>query len=67
MDDSKTLKNIENKLSALIALTALTLPPSAKELRLEVLLKSAGLEVAEIAKVLSKNEGAVRKVLQRAK
>lgn len=66
MDDLKTLKNIENKLSALIALTVLSLPES-KGSKLEMLLKNAGLEINEIAKVLSKNEGAVRKMIQRTK
>ncbi len=67
MDDSKTLKNIDTKLSALLALTALSLTGEGGEAKLEVALKNAGLEVAEIAKALGKNEGAVRKVIQRAK
>ena len=67
MDDSKTLKGIENKLSALLALTALSLTGGAGEAKLEVILRSAGLDVPEIAKILGKNEGAVRKVIQRAK
>jgi len=67
MDDSKTLKGIENKLSALIALMALSLSGKGKETKLEVLLKEAGLEVSEIAKVLGKKEQAVRKMIARAK
>jgi DNA-directed RNA polymerase specialized sigma24 family protein len=67
MDDSKTLKGIENKLSALIALMALSLSGKGKETKLEVLLKEAGLEVSEIAKVLGKKEQAVRKMIMRAR
>jgi hypothetical protein len=67
MDDSKTLKGIENKLSALLALTALFISGKGKDIKLEVLLKGAGLDVAEIAKVLGKNEQAVRKMITRSK
>ncbi len=67
MDDSKTLKGIESKLSALLALTALSLSGKGKEAKLDVLLKGAGLEVSEIAKVLGKKEQAVRKMIARAK
>ncbi|MFA6999622.1 MAG: hypothetical protein WC241_00725 [Candidatus Paceibacterota bacterium] len=67
MDDSKTLKNIENKLSALLALTALSLLGNKEEVKLEVLLKKVGLEVPEISLILDKNEGAIRKTIQRAK
>jgi DNA-directed RNA polymerase specialized sigma24 family protein len=65
MSDSETLKRIENKMSALLALTALSLPGGEKNIKLEVLLKDAGLEIAEIAKVLGKNEQAVRKMIIR--
>ena len=65
--DETNIKAIENKLSALIALTALSLTGGAQETKLEIVLKNAGLEVAEIAKVLGKKEDAVRKTLQRAK
>ncbi len=67
MDDSKTLKGIENKLSALLALTALHFSNKKNDTKLEVLLKEAGLEVNEIAKVLGKNEQAVRKMIMRSK
>ena len=67
MDDSKTLKGIENKLSALLALTALSVAGKGKDVKLEVLLRDAGLEVAEIAKILGKNEPAVRKMIMRSK
>ncbi|MFH0829517.1 MAG: hypothetical protein V1907_05105 [Candidatus Kerfeldbacteria bacterium] len=67
MDDSKTLKGIENKLSALLALTAFAVSGKEKGVKLEVLLKEAGLEVAEIAKVLGKKEQAVRKMITRSK
>lgn len=66
MDDSKTLKGIENKLSALLALTALSVSGNGKDVKLEVVLKGAGLEVSEIAKVLGKNEQAVRKMIMRS-
>lgn len=67
MDDSKTLKNIEHKLSALLALTALAVTGKGTDVKIEVLLKGAGLEVAEIAKVLGKKEQAVRKMIMRNK
>lgn len=67
MNDSNILKGIENKLSALLALTALSLSGGAKGAKLEVFLKESGLEVSEIARILVKNEAAVRKVIQRAK
>jgi hypothetical protein len=70
MDDSKTLKSIDQKLSALIALAAISSFSNNKEkseVRLEVLLSSAGLETTEIARVLGKSLPAVQKALQRAK
>ena len=67
MDASMTLKGIENKLSALLALTVLGLSGKQGDVKLEVLLKSAGLEVAEIARILGKNEHAVRKMIVRNK
>jgi hypothetical protein len=67
MDDSKTLKGIENKLSALLALTALSITGKVEGAKLEILLKNAGLEVVEIAKILGKNEQAVRKMITRNK
>lgn len=67
MDDSKTLKSIDNKLSALLALTALSISGKGSDVKLEVLLKRAGLEVSEIAAVLGKKEQAVRKMILRAK
>jgi len=67
MDDSKTLKAIERQLSALLALTALSVSGKGKDVKLEVLLKEVGLEVSEIARVLGKKEQAVRKMILRAK
>lgn len=67
MSDSKTLSSIEKKLSALLALTALSVSDNGKGVKLEVLLKRAGLETAEIAKILGKKEQAVRKMIMRAK
>lgn len=67
MQDSRTLKNIETKLAGLLALTALSLSGEAKDAKLEVILKKVGMEVADIADVLGKNESAIRKTLQRAK
>ena len=70
MDDSQTLKNIEKRLSALIALTALSSFGTAEErskIKPEIVLSNAGLENAEIAKILGKNLAAVQKTIQRAK
>lgn len=70
MDDSTTLKNIENRLSALISLTALSTFGTAderREAKLEVILAQSGLANADIAKILGKNLAAVQKSLQRAK
>ena len=67
MSDSETLKHIDNKLSALLALMVLSVSGKGRDVKLEVLLKGVGLEVAEIAKVLGKNEQAVRKMIMRAK
>lgn len=66
MDDSKTLKNIEKRLSAVIALLALSLPKTDENTKVEVLLKKVGLEISEIALMLGKNEPAVRKAIERA-
>ncbi len=70
MDDSTTLKNIENRLSALIALISLsTFGTQAErdEAKPELILSRAGLPNAEIARLLGKNLPAVHKMLQRAK
>jgi hypothetical protein len=67
MDDSKTLKSIDGKLTALLAVTAPPLSGKKDEVKVEVLLKNAGLSVAEIAKVLGKKEQAVQKMIMRAK
>lgn len=69
MDDSTTLKNIENRLSGLIALMALSTfgdPKERQEAKPELILSRAGLSNAEIAKLLGRNLSAVQKVLQRA-
>ena len=69
MDDDKLLKSIDTKLSALIALTALSMMGSEERSRTkpEVVLSGAGLENSEIAKVLGKNLATIQKSLQRAK
>ena len=70
IDDSKTLKNIENKLSALIALTAISVFESSsdkKNIKPEIVLHNAGLEKKDIANILGKNLGAVIKTIQRTK
>lgn len=70
IDDSKTLKNIENKISALLALTALSVLGNSsdkKDIKPEVILHNAGLEKKDIAKILGKNLGAVIKTIQRTK
>lgn len=70
MDDSQTLKNIEKKLSALIALTAFSTFGTTEErskIKPEIILSNAGLESSEIARILGKNLAAVQKTIQRAK
>lgn len=70
MDDSQTLKNIEKKLSGLIALTAISTFGTVEEkskIKAEIILSNAGLENSEIAKILGKNLAAVQKTIQRAK
>jgi DNA-directed RNA polymerase specialized sigma24 family protein len=69
MDDTKLLISIDAKLSALIALSALSLLGTEERSRVkpEAVLSNAGLDTSEIAKVLGKNLSAVRKSLQRAK
>jgi len=69
MDDN-LLKNIENRLSAVIALLSFqtfSSPEEKEKLRPEVLLASAGLSNVEIAKILGKKLSAVQKTLQRSK
>lgn len=70
MDDSQTLRNIEKKLSALIALTVLSAFESVGErskMKPEIVLSNSGLENSEIAKILDKNLATVQKTIQRAK
>ena len=70
MDDSQTLKNIEKKLSALVALTAISMFETTEEkskIKPEVVLSNAGLENSEIAKILGKKLTAVQKTIQRSK
>lgn len=70
MDDSQILKSIDKKLSALIALTTLSILGTAEErskIKPEILLSNAGLENAEVAKILGKTLAAVQKTIQRAK
>ena len=68
--DNPVLISIDKKLSALLALMALsTLATDAERVatKPEVMLYKSGLSAEEIAKVLGKKEGAVRKAIQRAK
>jgi hypothetical protein len=69
MDDSKSLKNIDKKLSALIALNSLLVfgREDDDSQKPEVVLARAGLETSEIARLLGKALPAVQKTLQRAK
>jgi hypothetical protein len=67
MDDSKILKSIDKKLSALIAINSILAFGKGEETKPEVVLSNAGMETAEIAKVLGKALPAVQKTLQRAK
>ncbi len=66
----KSLDGIEKRLSALLALTALSGLGTSNEkakAKLEVLLYKAGLNSTEIARVLGKKADAVKKTIQRAK
>jgi hypothetical protein len=72
MNDAEILKNIDQKLLALIALLVDQrerggAPMDKGSVKTELLLKEAGLSVNEIAKVLNKNVAAVHKAVQRAK
>ena len=67
MNDQQILERIDRKLSALIALIALSITGEAKNAKLEIILRNTGLGVSDIAKVLNKQEGAIRKSIQRAK
>lgn len=70
MDNFKILNRIDKKITALIALSALSIFASAKEkakIKPEVVLSAAGIENAAIAKILGKTLSAVQKTLQRAR
>ena len=59
--------DIDAKLRALLALTALQLnEDKTKSRKVEEILCECGVRPDEIAKIVGKNEGAVRKTLQRA-
>ncbi len=70
MNDTNTLENIEKRLSAILALMIEERERKSnnqdKE-KIEVILKRLGLSTNEIAVLLQKNPGAVKKSLQRAK
>lgn len=70
MNDTETLKNIDIKLSAVIALLSDYRERNSKGMdkdaaKTEVLLRQAGLSTSEIAKLLNKNVEAVKKTIQR--
>lgn len=72
MNEGEILKNIDNKLSAVIALLSDYRERGGKkvdknDIKTEVLLKKAGLSTPEIAKLMNKKVGAVHKTIQRAK
>lgn len=72
MNEGEILKNIDKKLSAVIALLSDYRERDGKKMdkdavKTEVLLKVAGLLTPEIAKLLNKKVGAVHKTIQRAK
>lgn len=72
MNDIEILKQIDKKLSAVIALLSDYRERDGKRMdkntiKTEVLLREAGLSAPEIAQLLNKNLGAVRKTIQRAK
>jgi hypothetical protein len=70
MDNAETLKNIENRLTALVSLMSISILGSETEkagIKPEVLLFNAGLDYAAIAKILGKKSDAVRMIIQRNK
>lgn len=65
--DKETNNDIEIKLRALLALTALQLSEDKSKCRkIEEILCECGVRPDEIAKIVGKNEATVRKTLQRA-
>lgn len=68
MTDSEALEAIDRKLGALVALTSrlATTDEKDKQVKLEVLLKNAGLDAVLIAQLLGKTTAAVRKTIERA-
>ncbi|OGH91246.1 MAG: hypothetical protein A2534_05120 [Candidatus Magasanikbacteria bacterium RIFOXYD2_FULL_39_9] len=70
MEDLKILKNIDKKLSALLALSIASWFGSADEklkTKPETILSTVGIETSEIALILGKKLDAVRKSIQRSK
>lgn len=68
MDDKNFLKNIDEKLSALIALQAYSMDTSADERpRVETILHGAGLSPSNIARILGKKADTVIKAINRSK
>ena len=68
MNDSKTLEAIEQKLTALLILTAYyNVPAAERSDKLEVTLDNAGINRQEIALIVGKNKTAVDKIIQRSK
>ncbi len=70
MEDSKTLKNIEKRLTALVALMTISIFESRDEIaniKPEVVLSKVGLENSDIAALLGKQLTAVQKTIQRSK
>jgi len=67
--NDKDLALIDQKLTALLALTALQVSGAPREARpkLEILLRDVGLDVTTIAKVLGKKPNAVTMAVLRAK
>jgi DNA-directed RNA polymerase specialized sigma24 family protein len=65
--NKETNSGIDEKLCALLALTALQLSEDKpKSRKVEEILCKCGVRPDEIAKIVGKNEAAVRKTLQRA-
>jgi hypothetical protein len=69
MEQAQILESIDKKLTAMLGLVSLSLfaKSDATTAKPEVLLKSFGLEVGQIAQILSKNKDAVIKTIQRNK
>lgn len=69
IDDTNILQNLDKKLSAILTflIEQREEVSDAEKAKTEVVLKKLGFGSAEIAPLVQKNQGAVKKVIQRAK